>query len=145
MRAISIKHPGSVDVLEQIEVPVPKPKQGELLIKVHTAAVNRTDIMKRESVSLKPPYPILGVEVAGEVVENKSDISIFTPGTKVYGLVNLGGYAEYAVMPADRAILLPDTLDYVSAAGISEVFLTAYQTLYWLGKLQEGETVFIHA
>ena len=46
MRAISIKHPGSVDVLEQIEVPVPKPKQGELLIKVHTAAVNRTDIMK---------------------------------------------------------------------------------------------------
>ncbi len=122
MRAISIKHPGSVDVLEQIEVPVPKPKQGELLIKVHTAAVNRTDIMKRESVSLKPPYPILGVEVAGEVVENKSDISIFTPGTKVYGLVNLGGYAEYAVMPADRAILLPDTLDYVSAAGISEVF-----------------------
>lgn len=99
MRAISIKHPGSVDVLEQIEVPVPKPKQGELLIKVHTAAVNRTDIMKRESVSLKPPYPILGVEVAGEVVENKSDISTFTPGTKVYGLVNLGGYAEYAVMP----------------------------------------------
>lgn len=145
MRAISIKHPGSVDVLEQIEVPVPEPKQGELLIKVHTAAVNRTDIMKRESVSLKPPYPILGVEVAGEVVENKSDISIFTPGTKVYGLVNLGGYAEYAVMPADRAILLPDTLDYVSAAGISEVFLTAYQTLYWLGKLQEGETVLIHA
>ncbi len=45
----------------------------------------------------------------------------------------------------DRAILLPDTLDYVSAAGISEVFLTAYQTLYWLGKLQEGETVLIHA
>lgn len=76
MRAISIKHPGSVDVLEQIEVPVPKPKQGELLIKVHTAAVNRTDIMKRESVSLKPPYPILGVEVAGEVVENKSDIPL---------------------------------------------------------------------
>ncbi|MGC3371000.1 alcohol dehydrogenase catalytic domain-containing protein, partial [Enterococcus faecium] len=76
----------------------------ELLIKVHTAAVNRRDIMKRESDSLKPPYPILGVEVAGEVVENKSDNSTFTPGTKEYGLVNLGGYAEYAVMPADRAI-----------------------------------------
>ena len=48
-------------------------------------------------------------------------------------------------MPADRAILLPDSLDYVAAAGISEVFLTAYQTLYWLGKLQEHETVLIHA
>lgn len=60
MRAISIKHPGSVDVLEQIEVPVPKPKQGELLIKVHTAAVNRTDIMKRESVSFETSLPYFG-------------------------------------------------------------------------------------
>ncbi|NAB28320.1 zinc-binding dehydrogenase, partial [Enterococcus durans] len=114
-------------------------------IKVHTAAVNRTDIMRRESTDQDPPYPILGVEVAGEVIENKSEDSKFTPGTRVCGLVNLGGYAEYAVMPADRAILLPDSLDYVAAAGISEVFLTAYQTLYWLGKLQEHETVLIHA
>ncbi|WP_165003821.1 MULTISPECIES: NAD(P)H-quinone oxidoreductase [unclassified Enterococcus] len=145
MRAISIKHPGSAEVLEEIEAPIPEPKQDELLIKVHTAAVNRTDIMRRESPSLKPPYPILGVEVAGEVIENPSNDPRFSPGTRVYGLVNLGGYAEYAVMPADRAILLPDSLDYVSAAGISEVFLTAYQTLYWLGDLQKEETVLIHA
>ena len=101
--------------------------------------------MRRESTDQEPPYPILGVEVAGEVIENKSEDSKFTPGARVCGLVNLGGYAEYAVMPADRAILLPDSLDYVAAAGISEVFLTAYQTLYWLGKLQEHETVLIHA
>lgn len=145
MRAISIKHPGSAEVLEEIEAPIPEPKQDELLIKVHTAAVNRTDIMRRESPSLKPPYPILGVEVAGEVIENPSNDPRFSPGTRVYGLVNLGGYAEYAVMPADRAILLPDSLDYVSAAGISEVFLTAYQTLYWLGDLQKEEIVLIHA
>lgn len=145
MRAITFKQPGAVDVLQEIDAPKPRPEKGQLLIKVHTAAVNRTDIMRRESTDQEPPYPILGVEVAGEVIENKSEDSKFTPGTRVCGLVNLGGYAEYAVMPADRAILLPDSLDYVAAAGISEVFLTAYQTLYWLGKLQEHETVLIHA
>lgn len=144
MRAITIKHPGSAEVLQEINVAKPKPEKGQLLIKVHTAAINRTDIMRREAKT-QPPYPILGVEVAGEVVENLSENTNFTPGTRVCGLVNLGGYAEYAIMPADRAILLPESLDYVQAAGISEVFLTAYQTLYWLGKLQEGETVLIHA
>lgn len=145
MRAITFKHPGTADVLQEIAAPKPIPEKGQLLIKVHTAAVNRTDIMRRESMDQKPPYPILGVEVAGEVIENKSGDSKFIPGRRVCGLVNLGGYAEYAIMPADRAILLPDSLDYVAAAGISEVFLTAYQTLYWLGKLQEQETVLIHA
>lgn len=145
MRAITFKQPGAVDVLQEIDAPKPRPEKGQLLIKVHTAAVNRTDIMRRESTDQEPPYPILGVEVAGEVIENKNEDSKFTPGARVCGLVNLGGYAEYAVMPADRAILLPDSLDYVAAAGISEVFLTAYQTLYWLGKLQEHETVLIHA
>lgn len=78
--------------------------------------------MRRETTNQQTPYPILGVEVAGEVVENRSDNPDFVPGTRVCGLVNLGGYAEYAVMPADRAILLPDTLDNVAAAGIAEVF-----------------------
>ena len=132
-------------MLQEIDAPKPRPEKGQLLIKVHTAAVNRTDIMRREATAQQPPYPILGVEVAGEVIENLSEESRFKPGTRVCGLVNLGGYAEYAVMPADRAILLPDSFDYVAAAGISEVFLTAYQTLYWLGKLQEKETVLIHA
>lgn len=145
MRAITIKHPGSAEVLQEIDAPKPIAKKGQLLIKVHTAAINRTDIMRRETTNQQTPYPILGVEVAGEVVENRSDNPAFVPGTRVCGLVNLGGYAEYAVMPADRAILLPDTLDNIAAAGIAEVFLTAYQTLYWLGNLQEGETVLIHA
>ncbi|MEY8446277.1 NAD(P)H-quinone oxidoreductase [Enterococcus ratti] len=145
MRAITIKHPGSAEVLQEINALKPKPEKGQLLIKVHAAAINRTDIMRRQATAQQPPYPILGVEVAGEVVESPCSEDHFIPGTRVCGLVNLGGYAEYAVMPADRAILLPDSLDYIEAAGLSEVFLTAYQTLYWLGKLQEGETVLIHA
>ncbi|MBE6172988.1 MAG: NAD(P)H-quinone oxidoreductase, partial [Enterococcus faecium] len=69
MRGISMKHPGSADVLTEVDVPRPIPKAGELLLKVHTAAVNRTDIMRRENTALQAPYPILGVEVAGEVIE----------------------------------------------------------------------------
>lgn len=61
------------------------------------------------------------------------------------GLVNGGGYAEYVTMPADRAIVVPDTLSFEEAAAIPEVYLTAYQTLFWLGQLKDADTVLIHA
>ncbi|MDQ7864844.1 hypothetical protein RCO48_38245 [Peribacillus frigoritolerans] len=61
------------------------------------------------------------------------------------GLVNGGGYAQYALMPADRAMKIPDNLSFEEAAAIPEVFLTAYQTLFWLGELTDQETVLIHA
>ena len=61
------------------------------------------------------------------------------------GLVNSGGYSEYAVITANRAMLIPEPLSFTEAAAIPEVFQTAYQTLFWLGCLQENETVLIHA
>ena len=145
MKAISMKKPGSSKELVLKDSGIPIPKQGELLVKVETAAVNRTDIVTRENQNFKEPYPIFGVEIAGTVVENQSTFTEFPKGTRVCGLVNRGGYAEYAVLPADRAILIPEHLDFTQAAGVPEVFLTAYQTLYWLGDLQEGQTVLIHA
>lgn len=143
MKAISLAHPGGSDMLRLVEMVTPQPQPHELLIEVKAAAVNRTDIMWRENRSLKPPYPILGVEVAGVVVASQD--SRFPEGSRVCGLVNLGGYAEYAVMPANRAIPIPENLSFIEAAGIPEVFLTAYQTLYWLGALKAGEQVLIHA
>lgn len=146
MRAISIKQPGDSGQLDSQERPVPKPEKGQLLIKVKASAINRTDIMTRENKQLPKPYPILGVEVAGVVVENNSSSDKqLTPGTRVAGLVNHGGYAEYVLMPEDRAIRIPDNMSYEAAAAIPEVFLTAYQTLYWLGELKPEETVLIHA
>ncbi|MGG5359081.1 MULTISPECIES: NAD(P)H-quinone oxidoreductase [unclassified Enterococcus] len=145
MRAVTVERPGSADMLRVVDRPMPEPLPGQLLVKVHAASVNRTDILWRENASLKPPYPVLGVEVSGEVVKNNSNDTRFSEGTRVFGLVNLGGYAEYALLPADRAMIVPDNLDYTEAAGISEVFLTAYQTLYWLGKLKKNDTVLIHA
>ena len=66
-------------------------------------------------------------------------------GMRVMGLVNGGGYAEYVVMPTNRAMKIPDNLSFEEAAAIPEVFLTAYQTLFWLGELTDKDTVLIHA
>lgn len=145
MKAVSIKKPGSAAELTMDERKKPMPQEGELLVKVKATAINRTDIMKRENQQLQSPYPILGVEMAGVVEENNSSDKNFTPGTRVASLVNEGSYAEYVTVPAERAIVLPDEISFVEGTAIPEVFLTAYQTLYWLGELKQGETVLIHA
>ena len=144
MKAITVKQPGGADQLQITEHAKPDPKDGEILIKVKASAVNRTDIINRENNLGYLDNPILGVEVAGTVekVGTGSEIKI---GTRVMGLVNGGGYAEYVVMPADRAMVIPEQLSFVEAAAIPEVFLTAYQTLFWIGQLRANETVLIHA
>ncbi len=144
MKAITVKQPGGPEQLQFSEQPKPIAGNGELLIRVHAAAINRTDIITREGRSGYAKSPILGVEVAGTVVEADGQ-SCFQIGDKVMGLVNGGGYAEYAVMPADRAMKIPSGLSFEQGAAIPEVFLTAFQTLFWIGKLQEKETVLIHA
>lgn len=141
----TINQPGGREQLLRKEKKQPSPKEGEILIEVKAAGVNRTDILTRENKSLSEPYPILGVEVSGVVVENNSERTDLTIGTRVAGLVNRGGYADYAVMPADRAFELPKSLLFEEGAAIPEVFITAYQTLYWLGDLQPTENVLIHA
>lgn len=144
MKAIIVKQPGGAEQLQVTEQPIPEPKDGELLIKVKATAVNRTDIVNRESSSGYLENPILGVEVAG-IVEKAGAGTEVEVGTRVMGLVNGGGYAEYVVIPAERAMVIPENLSFEEAAAIPEVFLTAYQTLFWLGQLRADETVLIHA
>ncbi|MCG3419863.1 NAD(P)H-quinone oxidoreductase [Oceanobacillus jordanicus] len=144
MKAVVVNQPGGAEQLQLEEVSKPSHRKGELLIKVKAAAINRTDIISREGKSGYMKNPILGVEVAGEVVDGGEEATV-PLGTRVMGLVNGGGYAEYAVMPTDRAMVIPDSLSYEEAAAIPEVFLTAFQTLFWLGELSDKETVLIHA
>jgi tumor protein p53-inducible protein 3 len=144
MRAILVKQPGGSEQLHIVESMKPIPKQEELLIKVKAAAVNRTDIISRKNGTGYLKNPILGVEVAG-IVEQSGEGASIAAGTPVMGLVNGGGYAEYAVMPAARAMVIPENLSFEEAAAIPEVFLTAYQTLFWIGQLRADETVLVHA
>lgn len=140
MRAISVKQAGGADQLQAVESEKPAPQTGELLIRVEAATVNRLDINQRETRADFVP----GVEVAG-VVEAAGEGAETAAGTRVMGLVKGGGYAEYAVMPEPWAMKIPEKLSFEEAAAIPEVYLTAYQTLFWIGRLQQDETVLIHA
>lgn len=147
MKAILVKQPGGPEQLELGEYEQPLPKPDELLVKVYATALNRADTLQRQGKYPAPKgaSPLLGLEVAGEVVEAGINCSRFKKGDKVFGLLPGGGYAQYAVINEQMAMPIPDNLTMEEAAAIPEVFLTAFQALVWLGKLQEGERALIHA
>ncbi|WP_100658246.1 NAD(P)H-quinone oxidoreductase [Alteromonas flava] len=131
--------------VENIEKPTPGDEQ--LLIKVAAFGVNRADLLQRQG---KYPPPageshILGLEVSGEIVAAGKAANDWVIGDRVCGIVAGGGYAEYAVLDSKQAIPIPMGMDIRIAAGLPEVFLTAYQALFTLAKLKSNERVLIHA
>lgn len=145
MKAIFVHQEKEGTVLKIGTTEKPSIKENELLIEVHAAGVNRTDVLSREKMSSSTPQTGLGIEVSGIVTKVGENESTFAVGDKVMGLVNGGGYAEYAVLPSNRAMKIPKMFTFEQAAAIPEVFLTAYQTLFWQGKLSKKQTVLIHA
>lgn len=144
MKAVLLKEFGGPEQLYLGEVETPKPGKGELLVKIHATALNRADILQRRG---KYPPPagassILGLEFAGEVVTAAGNWKV---GDRVMGIVGGGAYAEFLVTKPDQVIAIPKNLSFTDAAAIPEAFLTAYQTLFWLGRLSSGESVLIHA
>lgn len=147
MKAIQVGESQRPDSLFLTEVEAPKPDINQIKIKVHAAGVNRADTLQRVG---KYPQPrgvseMMGLEVSGEVVEVGEGANNFEMGDRVMALLAGGGYAEYAVVDQGSVMPIPDGISFVDAAGISEVFLTAYQAMFLLGKLKQGETVLIHA
>ncbi len=145
MKAWTIKEPGGREQLIQVDRPIPQPTEEDVLIKVEATAINRTDILTRENTDLTEPYPILGVEVSGVVEKESPKYPELKKGTRVAGITDRQAYAEYVAMDAGRAMEIPNSMSFVEAAAIPEVFLTAYQTMFWLGKLKPEQTILIHA
>jgi putative PIG3 family NAD(P)H quinone oxidoreductase len=144
MKAILFDQPGGPEVLRYGDAPDPRPAEGELLVGVRATAANRADTLQRRG-AYPPPEgasPILGLELAGEVLKGVGD---WRPGDRVMAVVTGGGYAELAAVPAGMAMRVPECLSFEEAAAIPEAFLTAYLNLFTLGRLQAGETVLIHA
>jgi putative PIG3 family NAD(P)H quinone oxidoreductase len=147
MKAIIIKKPGGADQLEIGDWKKPTCGDNEILVNVKAAALNRADILQREG-KYPPPVnasPILGLEISGIVEEIGTKVFKWKKGDKVFGLIPGGGYAEYAVINENMAMEIPDNLSFEEAAAIPEVFLTAFQSLVWLGNLKPAEYVLIHA
>jgi putative PIG3 family NAD(P)H quinone oxidoreductase len=147
MKAIISEFSGGPEVLKIKEVPQPVPKRDELLVQVKAAGINRADILQRIG---KYPVPagaseILGLEIAGIVIKKGRDCASWKTGQKIFGLLGGGGYAEFAVIHQEMALPMPDCLSFEEAAAIPEAFLTAYQSIVWIGKLKPDETILIHA
>lgn len=147
MKALLIDKDADQPVMKAGEFPDPDPQPGELLVKIEATALNRADLLQKTGNYPVPEgaSPILGLEMAGTVEETGSEVTEFKAGDRVFGLLSGGGYAEYCSIHRNMAMRIPEELSFEEAAGIPEVFLTAFQALDWLGELQKEETVLIHA
>ena len=145
MTAIGIKASGGPDMLVPEKRPVPTPGEGEILVKVAAAGVNRPDVMQR--MGLYPPPPgapdIPGLEIAGEVVALGANVKRWKLGDRVMALVVGGGYAEYCLAHESHALPVGN-LSMVEAAAIPETFFTVWHNTFERGGLKSGETLLIH-
>lgn len=126
--------------------PVPSPGKGEVLIKVHSAGINRADLLQRKG-HYPPPEdasPILGLEVAGTVAASGPDSGNWQVGDRICALTHGGGYAEYAVAPVGQCLPIPTGFSKAEAAALPEALLTIWHNLFQRAKLQAGEKVLIH-
>lgn len=124
-----------------------RPEADELLVDVKATALNRADLLQKRGLYPPPPgaSQIIGLEMAGVVKEVGSNVAGWKPGDRVCALLPGGGYAQQVTIPAGMAIPIPEHFSFEEAAAIPEVFLTAYLNLFFLGNLQQGQTVLIHA
>jgi putative PIG3 family NAD(P)H quinone oxidoreductase len=147
VKAVVARTPGDAAVLELVELPVPEPAPGEVRIRVRTSAVNRADILQRQGRYPVPPGagPVLGLEAAGTIDAIADGVSGWAIGDRAMALLTDGGYAEYVAVPAGQVLPIPPNLDWILAAAVPEVFLTAWQALGRQTPVAAGDWVLVHA
>src|SRR5215472_6495208 len=147
MRAVVIDHPGGPEVLELRAMPALSAGRGEVRVRVHAAGVNRADLLQRRGAYAAPPGvppDIPGLEFAGEIVEVGPGAA-GAVGDRVFGLVGGGAYAEELVVDARAVSPIPEGMPFVDAAAVPEAFITAYDAMVTLGRLEAGEVVLVPA
>lgn len=146
MTCIEITKYGGPDVLVPTTRPVPRPKAGEILIKVAATAVNRPDIAQRMGNYAPPPgaSDLPGLEAAGTVAELGEGVTGWSVGDEICALTPGGSYAEYCTVPAPQCLPPPKGFDLLHAAALPENYFTVWHNLFERGQLKAGETVLIH-
>jgi NADPH2:quinone reductase len=146
MAAVEITESGGPEVLRIGRRPVPAPGEGEVLIAVTAAGVNRPDVFQRQGRYDPPPgaTDIPGLEVAGHVVATGPDAGAWMIGDPVCALVAGGGYAEYCLAPAPQCLPVPDGFSMIEAAVLPETFFTVWANVFDRAHLREGETFLVH-
>jgi len=146
MRHAAIREPGPPDVIALATGPVPRPKSGEVLIEVAYAGVNRPDCSQRAG-HYPPPAdasPIMGLEVAGKIVEVGEDVDDWRSGDLVCALTPGGGYAEYCVAPAAWCLPIPAGFTLEQAASLPENAFTVWNNVFDRAHLVAGESLLVH-
>jgi NADPH2:quinone reductase len=145
MRAIQVQKTGGPEALTLVDLPIPSPKPNEAIVKISAVGVNFIDVYFREG-RYPSPLPFTdGQEAAGTVSEVGAEVKSLKPGDRVAYTGVLGSYAEYAAVPADRLVKVPDGITDQQAAAAMLQGMTAHYLLYSTYPLKKGETTLIHA
>jgi NADPH2:quinone reductase len=146
MTAIAIREAGGPEMLEPQSRPLPALAEGQILVKVAAAGVNRPDVMQRLGGYPPPPGApdIPGLEIAGTVVALGPGADRYAEGDAVTALVPGGGYGEYCAVHASNALPVPRGLSMVEASSLPETYFTVWHNVFERGRLQAGETLLVH-
>lgn len=148
MRAIAIERFGTVDELQLVELPIPSPGSGEVLIRIVASGINPVDVLLREgfAAGAHPQFPvIMGVDLSGIIEAVGSGVTGFEPGDAVYAHKKGGNgtYAEYAVLPSDWVARQPKSLNHIHSSAVPCAALTAYQAITEVLQVSAGQTILI--
>jgi putative PIG3 family NAD(P)H quinone oxidoreductase len=146
MTAVAITRHGGPEVLVAGSQPMPSPGEGEVLVRVAAAGVNRADTGQRAGTYPPPPgaSPLPGLEVAGVVVALGEGVTRLREGDTVCALVNGGGYAQYVAVPAAQCLPVPKGLNWLEAAALPEACFTVWTNVFDRARLASGETLLVH-
>ena len=146
MTAIAIREPGGPDVLVPVQIPVPVPGAGQVLVRVKAAGVNRPDILQRQGGYPPPPgAPATpGLEIAGEISGVGRGVKRYEVGDRVCALVPGGGYAQYCVAHEDNTLPVSAGFTMTEAAAVPETFFTVWTNVIDRGQLKPGEVLLVH-
>jgi len=146
MKAIQVEKPGPDYVLRLVEIEKPRPRAGEILVKVAAGGINRADLLQAKGMYPPPPgAPLtLGLEVSGEIAELGPGVANRQVGDQICALLAGGGYAEFALASAACVLPVPDSVGLVEAAGLPEALFTAWTNIVDGARLKPGETLLVH-
>ena len=145
MLAIQVSQVGGPEVLTLVDLPIPSPQPGEAIVQIKAAGVNFIDVYFREGRYPAPLPFINGQEAAGIVTSVGSNVSNIKLGDRVAYTGVRGSYAEYAAVPVDRLVALPDQVDFETAAAAMLQGMTAHYLSHSTYSIQRGDSVLIHA
>lgn len=146
MTAVEISEYGGPDVLKAVTCPVPVPGEGQILIRIDHAGVNRPDALQRAGNYAPPPdaSPLPGLEASGYVAAVGPNVTRWKEGDAVTALLPGGGYAQYAVTAAEHALPIPKGMSMDAAAALCETYFTVWSNVFMRGGLQAGERFLVH-